>query len=114
MLREIIQRRAAVLIEMCDGSLGGILQPPCPACVVEWDHGAKRLDTVVDLWSRDYKSVSREARTSPQHRSAELKDVRITQDPRILPGRCRRRDEHPHGALRSGQIDVFGRDNHAA
>ena len=60
--RQIVQRRAPVLIEMRDRSFGGIFQSARPPGIVERDGAARRLNAVINLRRRDYESVSRQAR----------------------------------------------------
>ncbi len=78
MPRQIVERRAAVFIEMRDGSFGGAFQPSRPSSIVERDRRAQRLDAMVNLRRRDRESITRQPRTGPQHRTGELEDVRIT------------------------------------
>src|SRR5260370_9458779 len=90
-LREIVQRSAPILVEMHNRSPCRILQSTSPACIVEWDHGAERFHAVVDLMRSRNKTVSGHPGPTPQHRPGELNNIRIAENPRLLPVRFRPR-----------------------
>jgi len=97
---------------MCDWSFARVFHASGPAHVVKRNHGARRFNTVVDLRRGDHKSISSQPRTGPQRRTGKLENIRITQNPRILPLVLRRRYEHPHRRGAGRDVNVLASKQH--
>jgi len=111
-LREPIESRAAVGVEMGYGSFLSIIQAAGAARVVERDGGAWRLDAAIDLGSNGNKAITGKADAETEHRRGELEDVRVAPDAWELSGHIGSRDKHAHRIAGEGKIDVFGGDDH--
>jgi hypothetical protein len=112
MLREVIERRAPVFVEMGDWCLGGVLQPASSSAVIEGNYNAQWLYAVIDFGRGGDEPVPGQPNARPQHRSRELKNIGITKYSWIRTGRLRRRHEHTHGRPARGDVNVLGRYDH--
>lgn len=91
-----IESGAATGVEIGDGSFESVVETARAAGIVERDGAAGRLDTVVDLRSGRDETVAGETNTGAEHRTCELKDVRVTQDGGEFAFGVWRREERAH------------------
>src|SRR5260370_32088295 len=79
----------------------------------DWNSDVCSSDlAVVDLRRSRNKTVSGQPGASAQHRPGELKNIRVADDPRILPVRFRRSHKHPHERRPGGNVHIFRCDQH--
>src|SRR5580700_4167386 len=107
-----VQTSAAVLVEMRDQSLRGVLLAAGPADVIKWDHRSRRFDAAINFRGSGDKSVPGQPNTVAQQRRRKLKNIGIAPDPGILALGFGRSDESSHRGTREGNVRVFGIDDH--
>src|SRR5207245_11271294 len=77
---EMIERGAAVGVEIGDRRLPRVLEPANAAGVIERKGRARWLGAMVDLRRGDDEAVARQADARSQHRAGQLTDVRVEED----------------------------------
>src|ERR1700730_13109374 len=107
-----VQTSAAILIEMRDQSLRGVLLAAGPADVIEWNHCSWRFDAAINFRGSGDKSVPGQPNTVAQQWRRKLKNIGIAPDPGILTLGFGRSDESSHRGTRERNVRVFGSDDH--
>jgi hypothetical protein len=72
-----VQTGPAIVIEVRDRSLGGVLLAAEAPGVIEWDHCSRRFDTAINFRGSGNESIPGQPYAGAQQWRCELKDVRI-------------------------------------
>jgi hypothetical protein len=107
-----VETRAAIGIEMRDGSHRGVLLAARATGVIKGDHRSGRFDAAINFRGGGNKSVSGKANACAQHGRRELENVGITPDAGVLTFDLGRGDEGSHRGTRERNVRVFGMDDH--